>query len=147
MPTVEETQNAIIDLFVAQGVQIWEETIPANTKPAQQLGRMVPYILISFGGQSPVAQPFQGITSSRDDLKWTSIGTECVGETPADRRAISRVVRETLEGLVPAPGWGQLREQLSDSYTVKAPEHSLWPVRFATGIVFNTQVDHPLDLN
>ena len=147
MATIEEVQDSIITMFEDLGVQIWEETVPTGVTPKSQNGRMVPYVLISFGGQSPVAQPQQGITSSRDDLKWTSIGTECVGETPADRRAISRVVRDMLEGYVPGPGWGQLREQLSDSYTVKRPEFSLWPVRFATGIVFNTQVDHPLDLD
>lgn len=145
MLSVEQVQDQILEQLKSTGIQIWEETVPAGVKLKTQNNRHLPYVLISFGGQSPVAMWQQGITSSAQDLKWTSVGTECVGETPRDRRAISAIVRKTLEGYIPDAGWGQLREQLSDSYTVKVPEFALWPVRYATGIVFNTQVNAIID--
>ena len=141
MPTpVEEVQNSIIEYLRDSDIpNVWEETVPVGVVVPQQNGVYLPYVLISFGGQAPVAQWQQGITSSADDLKWTSIGIECIAQSPKDKRVVAAIVRRKLEGYIPDIGWGQLREQLSDSYTVKVPDFDLWPVRYATGIVFNTQ--------
>lgn len=143
MATVEEVQNQLI-AYLRNNPQIpnvWEETVPAGVKLPKENDVFLPYVLISFGGQSPVKQDNQGIVSSADDLKWSSVAVECVGQYPEHKRTLAGVVRKMLEGYIPDPGWGQLREQLSDSYTVKVPDFSLWPVRYAIGIVFNTQVN------
>lgn len=140
MKAVEEVQDELLEYLRASNIpSVWEETVPAGVELPQQNGRHLPYVLVSFGGQSPVAQWQQGITSSRSDLKWTSVGIECVGETPHDRRMVAGIVRDLLEGYIPDTGWGQLREQLSDTYTVKMPDFTLWPVRYVNGIVFNAQ--------
>jgi hypothetical protein len=43
-----------------------------------------------------------------------------------------------LEGWGPDESWGELEEKLAGDYTVYKPEYNLWPVRYATGIFFNT---------
>jgi len=138
---LDETRDELTDLLKAAGIpNVFEQTVPTGFELPSEKGVYLPYAVISFGGLSPVAQAMQGITSSRDDLKWTSIAVESVGATPAMARRVESIVRDTFEGLEPAPGWGQLREQLSDSYTVKVPDMDLWPVRFVRAMVFNTQV-------
>lgn len=141
MPSVSEVQDSII-AYLNNDTRIpnvWEEVVPAGVELPREQDVFLPYVLISFGGQAPVRQDQQGIVSSALDLKWTSVGIECIGQYPKHKRDLAGVVRELLEGYVPGPGWGQLREQLSDSYTVKVPDFSLWPVRFATGITYNVQ--------
>lgn len=141
-----EVQDYLIELLRATDIpSVWEETVPAGQELPKQNKVYLPYALVSFGGAAPVAGWQQGITSSKDDLKWTSIAVECVGATPRSKRLVAQIVRDTFEGLIPDPSWGQLREQLSDSYTVKVPDFDLWPVRFATGIVFNTQMNARLE--
>lgn len=147
MASVAEVQDSIIAYLRDSDIpNVWEETIPVGVELPKQNDVYLPYVLISFGGQAPVAQWQQGITSSAHDLKWTSVGIECVGQSPRDKRTVAEIVRAKLEGYIPDSSWGQLREQLSDSYTVKAPDFTLWPVRFATGIVFNTQDNATVDV-
>jgi len=136
---IEDVQDALLDLLRATEIpNVWEETIPVGSALPIENGIHLPYALVSFGGQSPAAERHQGITSSANDVKWTTVAVECVGASPRDKRTVAAIVRELLEGYSPDTGWGQLQEQLSDSYTVKAPDYDLWPVRFATGIVFTT---------
>lgn len=140
MATVSEVQDSILEYLRADTriPNVWEEIVPAGVEVPKENDVFLPYVLVSFGGQAPVRQDQQGICSSALDLKWTSVGIECIGQYPKHKRDLAGVIREKLEGYIPGIGWGQLREQLSDSYTVKVPDFSLWPVRFATGIVFNT---------
>jgi len=138
--TLDADRETLITRLKGFGIpNVWEQTVPAGTTMPKQNGVYLPYAVISFGGLSPVAQNMQGITSSRDDLKWTSVAVESIGATPAIARQVETIVRDALEGYEPAPGWGQLREQLSDSYTVKVPDMDLWPVRFVRAMVFNAQ--------
>jgi hypothetical protein len=143
MTSVKDVQDSLLARLKTAGVtgkfSVWEEAVPAGDGVPQENGTMLPYAIVSFGGQSPVAEWQQGIVSSAYELKWTSMAVECVAATPGGKRALAGVVRGLLEGYIPDPSWGQLREQLSDSYTVKVPDSTLWPVRFATGIVYNTQ--------
>ena len=146
MASVVEVQDALLEFLRASDLpNVFEEVVPVGTELPKQNNVFLPYVLVSFGGQAPVAQWQQGIVSSAHDLKWTSVGVECIGQSPHDKRVAASIVRELLEGYEPDPGWGQLREQLSDSYTVKVPDSDLWPVRFATGIVFNAQDNAVVD--
>ena len=138
--TLDADRDALIARLKSFDIpNVWEQTVPAGTKMPKENGVYLPYAVISFGGLSPVAQPMQGITSSRDDLKWTSVAVESIGATPRIARQLETIVRDAFEGYEPAPGWGQLREQLSDSYTVKVPDMDLWPVRYVRAMVFNAQ--------
>lgn len=138
--TLDEDREALEERLLEFGIpNVFEQTVPAGKDLPMENGVFLPYAVISYGGLSPVAQPQQGITSSRDDLKWTSVAVESVGASPKIARQLEAIVRDAFEGYIPAPGWGQMREQLSDSYTVKVPDMDLWPVRFVRAMVFNTQ--------
>lgn len=120
---------------------VFEVAVPPGFILPMDHGVHLPYALISFGGQSPVAMRNQGITTTRDDLKWTSVAVEAIGNSPRDVRYVTRIVRGLLEGYKPDASWGELQEQLAGDYTVLKPEYELWPVRYATGIVFNTNAN------
>lgn len=120
---------------------VFEVAIPTGFVLPKQNGAHLPYALISFGGMSPVALRNKGITSSRDDLKWTAVAFEAVGNSPADVRKVTKIIRGLIEGFNPDPSWGELEEQLAGDYTVLEPDYDLWPVRYATGIVFNTNAN------
>lgn len=131
-------REALITRLKAAGIpNVWEQVVPAGVDLPRQNGVVLPYVLIGFGGQAPVAMRNQGITSSRDDLKVTSVSTEAIGASPGDARKIEGIVRAQLEGYEVGPGWGELREQLSDSYTVRVPDSQLFPVRFVRAAVWN----------
>lgn len=135
---LDRQRESLIPLLESAGVpNVWEQVVPAGVELPTQNGRVLPYVLIGFGGQAPVAMRNQGITSSRDDLKVTSISIEAVGASPGDARRVENIVRDQLEGYDVGPGWGELREQLSDSYTVRVPDSQLFPVRFVRAAVWN----------
>lgn len=137
--TFAEAQEKILALLKASDIpSVFDGPVP----PGHHLPRVglahLPYACVSFGGMSPVAQRSQGITTSRDDLKWTALSVECIGESPRDVRKVTAIVRDLLEGYSPDETWGELSETLAGDYSVRAPDSDLWPVRHATGIFFNT---------
>lgn len=135
---LDEQRESLITRLKAAGVpNVWEQVVPSGVELPRQNGVVLPYVLIGFGGQAPVAMRNQGITSSRDDLKVTSVSIEAVGASPGDARKVEGIVRGQLEGYDVGPGWGELREQLSDSYTVRVPDSQLFPVRFVRAAVWN----------
>lgn len=135
---LDAQREAIRQRLLDAGVpNVWEQVVPSGVELPRQNGVVLPYVLIGFGGQAPVAMRNQGITSSRDDLKVTSISIEAIGASPGDARKVEGIVRNQLEGYEVGPGWGELREQLSDSYTVRVPDSQLFPVRFVRAAVWN----------
>jgi hypothetical protein len=140
----EDVQDAILDMVEARGAtdkfDVYEIDIPAGKKPRMENGAILPYVLISFGGKTPVALQNQRIDSSKNDLKWTSVAFECVANSGRDVRKLTKIIREMFEGYSPDPDWGELTERLSGDYTVLTPDYDLSPPRNATGIVFNTNV-------
>lgn len=120
---------------------VFEGTVPMGVNLPQDFNNLEPYILISFGGRSPVAGADQNIATTAQDLKWTTVAIECIAENPADTRTAANMVRAMLEGYSPGPDWGELSEILSGDYTVKKPDSDLVPIRHSTGIVFHTMVN------
>jgi hypothetical protein len=142
LSTFVDDQDTIFDLLLAAGVpQVFEASLPAGTKHLEENTSIEPYALVSFGGRAPVSNADMGITSSADDLKWTTIAVEVWGESPRTVRRLAAIVRSVLEGYVISPDWGQLQEVLSGDYTVKKPDYDLSPIRFSTGIIFNTMTN------
>lgn len=119
---------------------VFETAVPVGYPLVETGGAPTPYVLVSFGGKSPVAGYQQGITGTRDDLKLTSVAVECVAASPRTARQVANIVRDELTGYAP-DSWGELVERLSGDYQVRVPDYDLWPVRFAAGIVFNTNAD------
>lgn len=116
---------------------VFEVAVPAGYKLPVERGVHLPYICVAFGGMSPVRSSNQGITSSKDDLKWTTVSVEVVGESPKTVRKVTAIVRDVLEGYIVDETWSELSETLAGDYTVYTPDYDLWPVRYATGIFFN----------
>lgn len=139
MATQEEIQDGILEYLKTIGIAtVYEGAIPTGYKLPKQHGFILPYLLVTFGGQSPVALRNQGIDSSKNDVKWTTVACEVVGNSQGDSRRAAGVVRRALEGYNPDPAWGELSETLSGDYAVQRPDYDLPQVRYATGIVFST---------
>lgn len=137
----DQLYQLLRDLGDTYKFKVFEVAVPTGYKLPMEHNVHMPYVLISFGGKSPVAGPQQGITGTRQDLKNTSVALECVANSPASVRKVVRIVRNAFEGYQPDPSWGELVERLSGDYTVNVPDYDLWPVRYATGIVFNTHAN------
>lgn len=141
----EDVQDHLIqrleDAGTANGFDVFETALPLGYKAREQNGRIVPYALISFGGKSPVAMSNQGIVGTKKDLRWTSVAVECIGASQGDARKLAKIIRERLDGYAPDDTWGELIERLSGDYTVQQPDADIWPPRYATGIVFNTNAN------
>jgi hypothetical protein len=136
--TFEEIQNAILARLVASPIpSVFETAVPAGYLLPKDHGQFLPYLLVTFGGKSPVANSIQGIVSSTHSLKRTTVACEAIGASQRDCRTVTGIVRDLLEGYIADPSWGELTETLSGDYAVKVPEYDTWPVRFGTGIVFN----------
>ena len=91
---IEDVQDSILEFLRDSDIpNVWEETVPVGVELPKSKNVYLPYALVSFGGQSPVAEWMQGITSSAHDLKWTSIAVECVGQSPRDKRTVAGIVR------------------------------------------------------
>lgn len=139
MATQIEIQDGILELLKTIGIpSVFEGAIPTGYKLPKTYGFISPYLIVTFGGQSPVALRNQGIDSSKKDVKWTTVATEVVANSQGDARRAAQLVREALEGYQPDPAWGELSETLSGDYAVQRPDYDLPQVRYAVGIVFST---------
>lgn len=146
--TVEQAQDSIFNLLKTRlsapavgipATNIFEGSVPAGYMLPKIPGSstLYPYFVVNFGGQSPVRGDYQGIASSKDDVKWTTVALEVVGGSQRDVRLATAEVRKILEGYAPDENWGELTEVLSGDYGVKVPDGDISPIRYATGIVFN----------
>lgn len=138
----EDVQDSILArLRDSEIPNVFEVSVPAGVTLPKQNGTILPYVLVSFGGLTPVAIRNKGITSVNDDVKWTAVAVECVGNSPSDVRKVTKIVRKLLSGYIADEGWGELEEQLAGDYTIQQPDADLSPVRYATGLIFNTNAN------
>jgi hypothetical protein len=140
-----DAQNTILARVEALGADqkfdVFEVAIPLGYERSEAFIQHEPYVLVSFGGKAAVAEDEQGITGTRDDIKRTSVGLEIVGNAPLTVRLIGDILRNSLDGFIPNDSWGELVERMAGDYTVRDPNFELWPVRYAQGIVYNTNAD------
>jgi len=116
---------------------VFDTTVPAGFELPRQNNTYLPYVLVSFSGKAQTTTTTAGITGSRDNLKNTLVAVECVGASPGDARRVADVARDKLDGYIVDESWSELSESLAGGdYKVTASESDLWPVRFATGMVF-----------
>lgn len=138
----EDAQEALMDRLKATDIpNVFEADVPPGFILPTQNNAHLPYVCISFGGMAPIAGHSLGITGSRQDLKRTSVIVQCFGDSPKDVRTISRIVREQFEGYEVDATWGQLSETVASDYRMWAPDHTMWPVRYVTGIYYNALVN------
>lgn len=131
----DAAQTAIVDRLKATDIpNVFDGFVPTGFHLPSENNAHLPYITVSFGGKSPVAMRNQGITTSRDHIKRTTVAVECIGDSPNDVRKVAEIVRDVLEGFIVDESWGELSETLAGDYTMYKPEYTLWPIRFAVGI-------------
>lgn len=139
------TQEAIINQIKLIGAvnkfSTFEGAIPTGEQLKSENGRYWPYVVYGLGGKSEAANRHQGITSSKEDVKWTSLVFFCVGDTARTVRRLKDVLREEFEGYVPAPGWGQYTEVLTGDFGISKPDPDLIPLRFGEVISFKSLGD------
>lgn len=121
--------------------QVFENAVPTGTELEYQNGSYLPYVIVGFGGMSEARQDWQGITSSAEDVKWSSVVAFCVGDNPRTVRILKSLMRRKLEGHIPIYGWGELTEVLSGDFGISKPDADLSPLRYGETIAFKSVVD------
>ena len=141
-----EIQDELEAMVVALGVQkkfsTYEGAIPTGDMLKAEHGWYWPYVVYGFGGKSEAAGRMQGIVSSKEDVKWTSLNFVCVGDTPRTVRLLKDELRKVFEGFTPRPGWGEFTEVLTGDFGISKPDPDLIPLRFGEPIVFKSLTDY-----
>lgn len=136
-----KVQNEMIERIKALGVAMkfgtYDGAIPSGGELKSTNGRYWPYIIYGFGGKSEVANRYRGITSSAEDLKWSSMVFYCVADDNATIRKLKDVLRKEFEGYVPAIGWGQFTEVLTGDFGISKPDPDLIPLRYGETMAFS----------
>ena len=140
-----DTQNEIIRkikaLGVAQKFSTYDGALPTGDQLKSTNGRYWPYVVFGLGGKTEAANRHQGIVSSKEDVKWTSLVFFCVGDTPNTVRQLKDILREEFEGYIPADGWGQFTEVLTGDFGISKPDPDLIPLRFGETLAFKNLGD------
>lgn len=140
-----DEQNRLIDkikaLAVTNKFSAFDGAIPTGEQLHKTNGRYWPYIVYGLGGKTEAANRHQGITSSKEDVKWTSLVFFCVGDTPNTVRKLKDLLRNEFEGYIPAVGWGEFTEVLSGDFGISKPDPDLIPLRFGETLAFKNLGD------
>lgn len=141
-----EVQDEMIEIIKQMGVDnkfsTYDGSIPSGEHLYSTNGRYWPYVVYGFGGKTQAAGRMQGIGSSRDDVKWTSLVLYCVGDTPATVRRLKDVMRNRFEGYTPRIGWGEYTEVLTGDFGISKPDPDLVPLRFGETLAFKSLTDY-----
>lgn len=139
------TQEEIIDKIKALGVAMkfstYEGALPTGDELKKTNGRYWPYVVYGLGGKTEAANRHKGITSTAEDVKWTSLVFYCVGDTPTTVRRLKDVLRTEFEGYIPRDGWGQFTEVLTGDFGISKPDPDLIPLRFGETMAFKNLGD------
>lgn len=133
--------NKIKALGVAQKFGTYDGAIPTGSELKSTNGRYWPYVVYGLGGKSQAANAQKGITSSAEDVKWSSLVFYCVGDTPTTVRQLKDILRTEFEGYVPATGWGEFTEVLTGDFGISKPDNDLIPLRFGETQAFKIMTD------
>ena len=140
-----DTQKAIVAKIKALGAakkfSVFDGAVPTGDQLETTNGRYWPYVVFGLGGKTEAANRHQGITSSKEDVKWTSLVFFCVGDTSNTVRTLKDVLREEFEGYSPEPWLGQYTEVLTGDFGISKPDPDLIPLRFGETIAFKSLGD------
>lgn len=121
---------------------VFDTHIPAGYLTQYQNKAPLPYVLVDFGDKSEQPQSNQGITGTRDDMKWTVVMFEVVSPAPDTNRTLKAILRDSFEGWVPDQGWGEMVERYYARYSVQEPEGTeFWPARFTSVLSYVADID------
>ena len=141
MDVQEQLAQKVKDLGESMLFQVFDGAVPSGETLKATNGRYWPYVVFALGGKSEAARRMQGITSSADDVKITSLVFFCVADTASTVRRLKDVLREEFEGYEPTVGWGQFTEVLSGDFGISKPDPDLIPLRYGETISFKSYTD------
>jgi hypothetical protein len=147
MTNYEDIQQALVDklgvLAATNTFDAYEVDVPIGTSRPYDARATLPYVLIDFGGKGAQSVGDQGITGTRDNMKWSSVVFEVVANNPATVRTLLRIVRDAFEGYSPDPRWGQLVERVASPLYDRQPSMGgeLYPARYSRTIAYVVDVD------
>lgn len=129
-------------LAQSQKFDAFDTQIPTGYRTQYENKAPLPYVLMDFGDKAQAELTSQGITGTRDDMKWTTVIFEVVAPASDTMRQIKSIVRNSFEGWVPTAGWGELVERYNARYALNEPEGTeFWPARYASGLVYVADID------
>lgn len=138
-------QNHLIAKIKAIGLSqkfsVYDGSLPTGEQLVSTNGRYWPYVVFGLGGKTEAANRMQGIVSSREDVKWSSLVLYCVGDTPSTVRKLKDILRNEFEGYVIGPGWGELTEVLTGDFGISKPDPDLIPLRYGETMAFKLLTD------
>lgn len=147
MTNYEDIEQVLVDkltaLGVAQKFDTYEVDAPVGVPNQTSSALTLPFVVIDFGGKGQQPVGVQGITGTRDDMKYTSVVFEIVSANPAVTRMVCRIIRDNFEGFSPDSTWGELVERIaSPLYNRQASTGGeLYPPRYARSIAYVVDVD------
>ena len=141
MDVQDETEAKLRALAAAMQFDVYEGALPTGDQLKGRAGRTWPYVVFGFGGKSEAKRSVKNITTSADDVKWTSFICICVGDTPRTVRKLKDIIRIEFEGYTPRPGWGEFVEVLTGDFGISKPDADLMPLRFSEIITFKSLTD------
>lgn len=137
----DQLTQRIIDLGVTNKFSTYDGAVPSGETLKSTNGRYWPYVIYGFGGKTQAANRYRGITSTKEDVKWSSLVFFCVGDTGRTVRRLKDVLRTEFEGLVPALGWGEFTEVLTGDFGLSKPDPDLIPLRYGETMAFSILTD------
>lgn len=139
----ESIINRLRALGATQKFDVYDTDIPVGTNRPNQQHAIVPYVLVDIGVRGQASPEDQGITGTRDNLKYTSIVFEIVSNNPATTRQITNYVDNEFMGWSPHKTWGEFVNRVpAPMYVRQAPEGGeFYPPRYYRNIAYVVDVD------
>lgn len=145
--TFDEIQQVVVDrlfeIAARDKFDAYEVDVPVGSARPNVEHNTNPYVLIDFGGKGQTTYENQGITGTRDNMKWTSVVFEVVTNNPSTNRKISRIIRDEFEGYSPDPTWGEFIERVAAPMHDRQPSSGgeFYPPRYSRAIGYVVDVD------
>jgi hypothetical protein len=142
-----DIQQLVIDRLDALGDQYkfdtYETDIPVGTDRANEQHAIKPYVIVDFGNRGQQDTYSQGITGTRDNLKYLSIVFEIVSNNPAVTRRITNIVDDSFMGWSPDKTWGEFVNRIAAPLYSRQPSEGgeFYPPRYYRTIAYVVDVD------
>lgn len=143
----DECQQLVIDKLDALGAAMkfdtYETDIPVGMERPEPNLAITPYVLIDFGNKGQVDYADQGITSTRDNLKYLSVVFEVVSNNPAVTRQIGNILTDEFDGWSPNSAWGEFTTRIAAPLYARTPPEGgeFFPPRYYRTIAYVVDVD------
>jgi len=139
-------QQEVIDKLTALGeyfkFDTYETDIPVGEDRPNEQHAIQPYVLIDFGNKGQ-SEDGQGITTTRDNLKYLTVVFEIVSNNPSVTRRITNIVDDAFMGWSPHKTWGEFVNRIAAPQYTRQPSEGgeFYPPRYYRTIAYVVDVD------